>query len=67
MNVNTILTQDIRPGTIIRPFGGERFDVEQVTVTAWGEVRMVNWYGEVLRMSDGMHVQVLGHFNPDER
>jgi hypothetical protein len=60
----TQVTGTITAGTIIRPFGGERFDVEAVETTTYGEIRFVNWYGEKLIMSDSLHVEILGRFNP---
>jgi hypothetical protein len=61
----TQLTGEIIPGTIIRPFGGERFDVERVRNTTYGEVRFYNWHGEELIMSDSLYVEILGHYNPE--
>lgn len=55
---------EIKPGTIIRPFGGERFDVESVEVKSYGETIFTNWHGEKLRMSNTNRVEILGYFNP---
>jgi len=62
----TKVTGQVKPGTIIRPFGGERFDVERVETTTYGEVRFYNWHGEALIMSDSLNVEILGYYNPGE-
>lgn len=56
---------EIKAGTIIRPFGGERFDVESVEVKSYGETIFTNWHGEQLRLASSTRVEILGHFNPD--
>lgn len=55
---------EIHAGTIIRPFGGERFDVESVEVKSYGETIFKNYHGETLRMASSNRVEILGHYNP---
>ena len=61
--ITSEVASEINAGTIIRPFGGERFDVERTEVTAWGETRFFNFLGEVLRIGSENRVEILGHFN----
>lgn len=53
----------IHPGTIVRPFGGERIDIYAAHTTPWGETQLVDYYGEVIRLSDTTRVEILGYFN----
>lgn len=53
----------VQAGTIIRPFGGERFNVVWTQETTYGEIRFYDWNENELRMSDGLYVEILGHFN----
>ena len=62
--IHTQVSGQVAPGTIIRPFGGERFDVERVRTTSYGEIRFYNFLSEELIMSGSLLIQVLGHFNP---
>lgn len=61
--INTQVASTVTAGTVIRPFGGERFDVERVVTTTYGEVRFIDWYGTELRMDDSLLVEILGHYN----
>ena len=54
---------EIFEGTIIRPFGGERFDIYRAEHYTWGESRFWNYYGEVLFLGSDTRVEILGHFN----
>jgi hypothetical protein len=60
----TQVSGQVQPGTIVRPFGGERFDVNEVRTTTYGEVIFTDFYGETLRMDDSLNVEILGHYNP---
>jgi len=53
----------INEGTIIRPFGGERFDVYRAEHYTYGESRFWNYYGEVLFLGSDTRVELLGSFN----
>ena len=55
--------QEIKAGTIIRPFGGERFDVVKAETKSYGETIFTDWHGETLRMASSNRVEILGYFN----
>jgi hypothetical protein len=56
--------KEIHGGTIIRLYGSaDRFDVYRSHTTPWGETQLINYHGEIIRLSDTCRVMILGHFN----
>jgi hypothetical protein len=55
--------RNIHPGTIIRPFGGETFEVWQAEHYAYGESRFWNFREEMIFLGSDTRVEILDHFN----